>query len=262
VTISPAQTTPLKIVGVSGSLKAPSRTITLVEELVGALAEQLPVESRIIRVNELGPSFAGALNRSELPAEVEEALLAVLVVASPVYRASFTGLFKHLFDFVDQYALVDTPVLLAATGGSERHALIIEHQFRPLFSFFQALTLPVGVYAHDSDFTDYKLTSDLLRARITKAVAKAVPVIRSNEAEKADPGRQRRLITRSNTGQGDVAGAANRRCTNASAASVGASVSRPRLTRSQIPSRSNHATRMSASEGSRSGSPKLRSLAR
>jgi FMN reductase len=191
VTISPAQTTPLKIVGVSGSLKAPSRTITLVEELVGALAEQLPVESRIIRVNELGPSFAGALNRSELPAEVEEALLAiesadVLVVASPVYRASFTGLFKHLFDFVDQYALVDTPVLLAATGGSERHALIIEHQFRPLFSFFQALTLPVGVYAHDSDFTDYKLTSDLLRARITKAVAKAVPVIRSNEAEKAE----------------------------------------------------------------------------
>jgi FMN reductase len=191
VTISPAQTTPLKIVGVSGSLKAPSRTITLVEELVGALAEQLPVESRIIRVNELGPSFAGALNRSELPAEVEEALLAiesadVLVVASPVYRASFTGLFKHLFDFVDQYALVDTPVLLAATGGSERHALIIEHQFRPLFSFFQALTLPVGVYAHDSDFTDYKLTSDLLRARITKAVAKAVPVIRSNEAEKVE----------------------------------------------------------------------------
>jgi FMN reductase len=191
VTIPPAQTTPLKIVGVSGSLKAPSRTITLVEELVGALAEQLPVESRIIRVNELGPSFAGALNRSELPAEVEEALLAiesadVLVVASPVYRASFTGLFKHLFDFVDQYALVDTPVLLAATGGSERHALIIEHQFRPLFSFFQALTLPVGVYAHDSDFTDYKLTSDLLRARITKAVAKAVPVIRSNEAEKAE----------------------------------------------------------------------------
>jgi FMN reductase len=191
VTDTTPQVKTLKIVGVSGSLKAPSRTITLVEELVGALAGQLPVESQIIRVNELGPSFAGALNRSELPADVEQALQAieaadVLVVASPVYRASFTGLFKHLFDFVDQYALVDTPVLLAATGGSERHALIIEHQFRPLFSFFQALTLPVGVYAHDSDFTDYKLTSDLLRARITKAVAKAVPVIRSNEAEKAE----------------------------------------------------------------------------
>jgi FMN reductase len=184
-------TNTLKVVGVSGSLKAPSRTIALVEELVAALGQQLPIESRIIKVNELGPSFAGALNRTELPAEVEDALQAietadVLVVASPVYRASFTGLFKHLFDFVDQYALVDVPVLLAATGGSERHALIIEHQFRPLFSFFQALTLPVGIYAHDSDFTDYKITSDLLRARIEKAVGKAVPVIRSNEAEKAE----------------------------------------------------------------------------
>jgi FMN reductase len=183
--------TSLKVVGVSGSLQAPSRTIALVEEIVGALGLELPIESRIVKINELGPSFAGALNRKQVPAEVEDALQAietadVLVVASPVYRASFTGLFKHLFDFVDQYALVDTPILLAATGGSERHALIIEHQFRPLFGFFQALTLPVGVYAHDSDFTDYKITSAFLKDRITKAVGKAVPIIRSNVAEKEE----------------------------------------------------------------------------
>ena len=110
----------------------------------------------------------------------------VLVVASPVYRASFTGLFKHLFDFVDQYALVDTPVILAATGGSERHALIIDHQFRPLFSFFQALTLPLGVFAHDSDFTDYRISSPRLRERLEKAVAKALPLIRSNLAEREE----------------------------------------------------------------------------
>jgi FMN reductase len=108
----------------------------------------------------------------------------VLVVASPVYRASFTGLFKHLFDFVDQYSLVDTPILLAATGGSERHALIIEHQFRPLFAFFQALTLPVGVYAHDSDFTEYRITSPRLTDRIAKAGAKAQPFIAARLAER------------------------------------------------------------------------------
>ena len=180
---------PLKIVGVSGSLKAPSRTIELVEQIAESLGAQFESETTIIRVNELGPSFAGALERSALPAEVEQALLAietadVLIVASPVYRASFTGLFKHLFDFVDQYALVDTPILLAATGGSERHALIIEHQFRPLFGFFQALTLPLGVYAHDSDFTDYKISSPRLRERLDKAVQKALPLIRSNIAER------------------------------------------------------------------------------
>jgi FMN reductase len=179
----------LKVVAVSGSLNHPSKTTVLVEEIVASLGRALPVESHLITLTELGPSFAGALTRSELPAEAEAELQRieaadVLVVASPVYRASFTGLFKHLFDFVDQYALVDTPVLLAASGGSERHALIIEHQFRPLFAFFQALTLPVGIYAHDSDFTDYKLSNEQLRARIDKAVAKAVPIIWSNLEEK------------------------------------------------------------------------------
>jgi len=179
----------LKVVAVSGSLNHPSKTTVLVEQIVAALAKALPIESHLITLTDLGPSLAGALTRSQLPPEAEAELQRietadVLVVASPGYRASFTGLFKHLFDFVDQYALVDTPVLLAASGGSERHALIIEHQFRPLFGFFQALTLPVGIYAHDSDFTDYKLTNESLAARIDKAVAKAVPVIWSNLEEK------------------------------------------------------------------------------
>ena len=179
----------ITLVAVSGSLHAPSRTDTLIDAIVAEFAANLDIDARVIRINEIGPSFAGVLKRSELPAEAQSALVAietadVLVVASPVYRASFTGLFKHLFDFVDQYALVDTPTLLAATGGSERHALILEHQFRPLFAFFQALTLPVGVYAHDSDFTDYVISSDDLSDRITKAVAKALPIIASQLAER------------------------------------------------------------------------------
>ena len=179
----------IRLVAVSGSLHAPSRTDALIDAIVAEFGRQLDVSSRIIRINEIGPSFAGVLKRSELPEVAQSALLAietadVLVVASPVYRASFTGLFKHLFDFVDQYALVDTPTLLAATGGSERHALILEHQFRPLFAFFQALTLPVGVYAHDSDFTDYVITDADLTDRITKAVAKALPIIASQLAER------------------------------------------------------------------------------
>jgi FMN reductase len=179
----------LKVVAVSGSLKNPSKTTALVEAIVAALGTAIPIDSHLITLTELGPHLAGALNRKDLPPEAEAELQRiesadVLIVASPVYRASFTGLFKHLFDFVDQYALVDTPVLLAASGGSERHALIIEHQFRPLFAFFQALTLPIGIYAHDSDFTDYKISNPDLQSRIEKAVAKSVPVIWSNLEEK------------------------------------------------------------------------------
>ena len=177
------------MVAVSGSLTNPSRTTALVEAIANAFGAVIPIESHLITLNELGPHLAGALTRKELPEAAEAELERIetadlLIVASPVYRASFTGLFKHLFDFVDQYALVDTPVLLAATGGSERHALIIEHQLRPLFSFFQSLALPVGVYAHDSDFTDYRVSNDQLTERIAKAVARALPLVRSSQAER------------------------------------------------------------------------------
>ena len=181
---------PLRIVAVSGSLTAPSRTTALVEAIAESFSKLLPVETHLITLHDLGPHLGGALTRKELPAPAEAELQRIenadlLIVATPVYRASFTGLFKYLFDFVDQYALVDTPVLLAATGGSERHALIIEHQLRPLFGFFQSLALPVGVYAHDSDFTDYKVSDEGLIERIDKAVARALPLVRSSFEEQA-----------------------------------------------------------------------------
>ncbi|ROS59321.1 FMN reductase [Frigoribacterium sp. PhB160] len=181
--------TPLRVVAVSGTLSTPSKTDALVEAILDELALVLPIERHVIRVSELGPLFAGALTRDELDERVERELRAIegadlLIAASPVYRASFTGLFKHLFDFVEQYALVDVPVMLAATGGSERHALILEHSLRPLFGFFQALTLPLGVYAHASDFTDRRVTAPLLQERIRAAIARGLPLIRSSIAEK------------------------------------------------------------------------------
>jgi FMN reductase len=177
----------LEVVAVSGSLHVPSRTTALVKEILAALSRELPINAHLIELADVGPEFAGTLRRGDLPASIEDELLRieaadVLVVASPVYRASFTGLFKHLFDFVGQYALIDKPVLLAATGGSDRHALIIEHQFRPLFGFFQALTLPIGVYANDADFTDHVVSSLDLHERIDLAVARALPLIRVNAA--------------------------------------------------------------------------------
>jgi FMN reductase len=192
---------PLRVVAVSGTLSTPSKTDALVDAVLDELALVLPIERHVIRVSELGPLFAGALTRDQLDERVEHELRAVegadlLIAASPVYRASFTGLFKHFFDFVEQYALVDVPVLLAATGGSERHALILEHSLRPLFGFFQALTLPLGVYAHASDFTDRRVTAPLLQERIRAAIARGLPLIRSSVDEK-------RRIERAVAGIGD-----------------------------------------------------------
>ena len=180
----------LKVVAVSGSLQRPSRTLALVEELLATLGRATPIDVHLIELGEVGPQIGGALYRSQLSAAAEAEIAAIesadlLLVASPVYRATYTGLFKHLFDFVHHEALVDVPVLLAATGGSDRHALVIDHQLRPLFSFFQARTLPIGVYATEKDFEGYAIGAGPLRDRVTLAIDRALPLLSA--------GRTRRL---------------------------------------------------------------------
>lgn len=175
-------TRPLRLVAVSGGLQRPSKAAALAEHLMDLIAEEVLCEQRLVELGQLAPQLAGATWRSHLPETVERELAAVeqadiVVVATPVFRGSYTGLFKHFFDFIDQDALIDKPILLAATGGSERHALMIDHQLRPLFSFFQARTLPLGVYATDKDFTDYRLQDEALIQRAALAVQRALPLI-------------------------------------------------------------------------------------
>lgn len=94
-----------------------------------------------------------------------------LVVASPVYKGSYTGLFKHFFDLFGLLSLVGKPVLLAATGGGDRHALVIAHQLRPLFGFFEAQSLATGVYASDADFQNGAFAAGAAATRLDRAVA-------------------------------------------------------------------------------------------
>ena len=194
--------TPLNIVAVSGGLNSPSKTESLIQAILDELSEAISIKVHFIKLSEIGPLLGGAIYRNQLPQRVQDDLAAVeaadaLIVGTPVYRASFTGLFKHFFDFVEQTALVDVPVLLAASGGSDRHALVLEHQLRPLFSFFQAQTLPIGVYATDRAFTpEYTVKSEQLSDRVTLAVARALPIL-----EWAPAKGQRAAATRAKTEQ-------------------------------------------------------------
>lgn len=174
----------IRVVGVSGSPTAPSRTTALVRRVTDAFAEKLEGDAQVIELASVLPALTAGGYRSNLGATAQHALVAVetadlLVVGSPAYRATYSGLFKLFFDYIGQYALVDTPVVLTATGGSDRHALLVEHQMRPLFGFFQALTLPLGIFANERDFTDYRVASDDLAARIDTALGRALPLVRS-----------------------------------------------------------------------------------
>jgi len=179
-----AKVTPsLRVVAVSGGLQSPSKSAGLAQHLLDLIADQVPCLPHMVDLGLLAPQLTGAVWRTQVPDAVEQALAVVeqadvLVVATPVFRGSYTGLFKHFFDLIGQDALIDKPVLLAATGGSDRHALVIDHQFRPLFSFFQAHTLPIGVYGSEAEIQDYQITSPALQARIDLAAERARPFLR------------------------------------------------------------------------------------
>lgn len=168
------------IIGLSGNLDRPSKTRALVQTVVSTAASQFEAAGTIFDLADFGPSLGTSHRVSDLDASARAALDVVLsadalVVGSPVYKGSYTGLFKHLVDLIDPLALAGKPVLLTATGGGDRHALVIEHQLRPLFGFFEAQTLPTGLYAADRDFTDGQPSSPALMDRMTRAVSQLAP---------------------------------------------------------------------------------------
>jgi FMN reductase len=174
----------LRTVVVSGSASAPSKTLTLAQRILAAVASQVAIEPHLVDIAEIGPDIGRALGRRDLSPAAERALQTVesaqiLIAATPVYRGSYTGHFKHLFDLVDQNALIDTPVILAATGGSDKHCLVIEHQLRPLFGFLQSYTVPVGVYASHADFEHGQVRSPLVLSRVDTAARQAVQLAKS-----------------------------------------------------------------------------------
>ncbi|MGM1065713.1 CE1759 family FMN reductase, partial [Saccharothrix sp. Mg75] len=75
-----------------------------------------------------------------------------LIAVTPTFNASYSGLFKSFVDVLDPDSLAGKPVLIGATGGSERHSLVLDHALRPLFAYLKAVVLPTGVYAASSDW--------------------------------------------------------------------------------------------------------------
>ncbi|MFI1015171.1 FMN reductase [Streptomyces sp. NPDC020965] len=185
-------TGPLRVVAVVGSVRAPSKTTALVELMLQTLAARTETDARLIELHTLGPAFAGVAERDQVGAEVEDALRAVaeadlVIAATPVFRGSYTGLFKHFFDLVDQYGLAAKPVLLAATGGSDRHALVIDHAMRPLFAFLQAWTAPAGIYLSSGDFDGTTILNPEVYERVEMAVGDVVPVALALSAARRVP---------------------------------------------------------------------------
>ncbi|WP_367123429.1 CE1759 family FMN reductase [Streptomyces phytohabitans] len=166
---------PLDLVVVTAGLGQPSSTRLLADRLAAATARHAPAEVRTVELRGLATAVAHHLLTGFPGAELRDGLDAVagadaLIVVTPVFSGSYSGLFKSFFDVLEPGALTGTPVLLAATGGTARHSLVLEHALRPLFAYLRALTAPTAVYAATEDWgTGAAAGTEALAERVERA---------------------------------------------------------------------------------------------
>ncbi|MFD7408912.1 FMN reductase [Streptomyces sp. NPDC059866] len=159
----------MKLVVVSAGLSVPSSTRLLADRLAKATADRTSAEVQVIELRELAVEIAHNFTNGFAGRQLSAALDAVteadgLIVVTPVFSASYSGLFKSFFDVLDKEALAGKPVLVAATGGTARHSLVLEHALRPLFAYLRAVVVPTGVYAASEDWGAEGLDGRIERA--------------------------------------------------------------------------------------------------
>ncbi|WP_433293186.1 CE1759 family FMN reductase [Actinoplanes sp. CA-030573] len=163
------------LVVISAGLSQPSSTRLLADQLSAAAvsAAGVPLDVRVIELRDLAHDITNNLLTGFPPAALREAVDAVtaadaLIAVTPIFTASYSGLFKSFVDILDKDALAGKPVLIAATAGTARHSLALEHALRPLFAYLRAVVIPTAVFAASDDWGSDS-AEGALSARITRA---------------------------------------------------------------------------------------------
>ena len=184
---------------VSGGLSNPSSTRLLSDRLTAATVEALrrhgddaTVEVVELRAHarDLADNLVTGFPNAALKTAVDTVTGADgLIAVSPIFSASYSGLFKTFFDVLDKDALIGKPVLLGATAGTARHSLALEHAMRPLFSYLRAVTAPTGVFAATEDWAGSGGVDRALAGRIDRAAGELADLVagRPAAARPVDP---------------------------------------------------------------------------
>jgi FMN reductase len=183
---------------VSAGLSNPSSTRLLSDRLteatVAALEERgvtatVEVVELRERARDLADNLLTGFANKPLQAAVDTVAGADgLIAVTPVFSASYSGLFKTFFDVLDKDALAGKPVLMGATAGTARHSLVLEHAIRPLFAYLRAGTVPTAVFAASEDWAGGDSTSRSLADRIERAAGELADLVAGHPpAAPADP---------------------------------------------------------------------------
>ncbi|MGH8879879.1 MAG: CE1759 family FMN reductase [Stackebrandtia sp.] len=174
-----------RVLAVSAGLSRPSSTRLLADRLATAVAERLGdgVEVETVELREVAHEITDNMLvgfPSGRLREIMDHLASAegLILVAPTFSASYNGLFKSFMDVIDPEVMHGKPVLLAATGGTERHSLMLEHAMRPLAAYLRAVPVPTAVYAASADWgNDTTLAErvDRAAAELAAAIAKHDP---------------------------------------------------------------------------------------
>jgi FMN reductase len=175
------------LVVVSAGTSDPSSTRLLADrtaQRTAALAERrgAAVRTRVIDLRELATDITTALTSQLITPRLQQAVDALgaadgVIAAAPVYKAGPSGLFTSFFQVLDNDLLIGKPVVLAATAGTPRHALVADDQLRPLFAYLRALPVPTSLFAAPEDWAD-----DSLNKRVDRAAFELVLLMESGFA--------------------------------------------------------------------------------
>jgi FMN reductase len=182
---------------VSAGLSNPSSTRLLADRLAAATVAALRSRGEdatveVVELREHARDLADHLTTGFASPSLQAALDTVVgadavVAVTPVFSASYSGLFKSFFDVVDKDGLIGTPVLLGATAGTARHSLVVEFAMRPLFAYLRAVPVPTGVFAASEDWAGGGGTA--LADRVDRAAGELAGVLvgRPAATRPADP---------------------------------------------------------------------------
>lgn len=178
-----------RIVGFCGNSWRPAKSRALVEAVGADLDARYGLAVDVLDLVDAGPAIA-AFTRDDLGNAARGVVEAIeradgLVIGCPVFQGSYPGLFKHVFDLIEPGALRNRPVLLTAVGGGLRHSLVVEHQLRPLFGFFEACTVSTAIYASAGEFAAGEPLSPMLAARLANAAERFATLLRGHRADAA-----------------------------------------------------------------------------
>ncbi|MBA2444520.1 MAG: FMN reductase [Nocardioidaceae bacterium] len=187
-----------KLVTISAGLSQPSSTRLLADQLTAAAKRMLGnqrVEAvvDIIELRDQAHDVTNKLVTGLGSPRLNETIDSVaradgLIVVSPIFNASYSGLFKSFFDVLEADSLAGKPVLIAATGGTARHSLALEHALRPMFAYLRAVVVPTAVFAAAEDWGSEGSGGLSLAKRIDRAAGELAALMHAHTFDgPADP---------------------------------------------------------------------------